>query len=161
MKIEKGIDIIDADYDSKKYLEDVYKKEISSNVGLDSLSMWIGEAYLRLFVETKKSFEYIMLYFPLEMAIEKYKIFHEMDFTQLFELFETLRNEKTVLSKIIKKRSMTVEKLSELTGINVNTIKRYCKKEENLATASFDNVCDIANILDVSPNIFRSKVING
>lgn len=147
---------------TKDYIKSIYNIDVEDDElnDMDSISFWLGEAYIRLFYHFNKSFEYIFSYLPIEEMIGVYPVYHEMDFSQLFEFFELKTKKKSILSVLLKKRGYSKGELSVLTGISVNTIKYYCKDEKNMYDASFENVTDISHVLSVDPNIFKKKIHN-
>ena len=155
---EKDIDR----FSFEEYIYDIYKEQIKldSVYKVDDLSIWVGEAYLRLFYHFNKSFSYIFLYFPISLMVDSYGIYHEMDFSQLYDYFTLLTQKKSLLSLLLKKKGLTINNLSVLTGISVNTIKYYCKSEKNIYDASFENITDVAHVLDVNVNIFKNRISN-
>lgn len=148
-----------------KVIDDIYLVSSSNVIKEDTLSMnslclWLGEAYVRLFFKFAKSFSFIFLYFPLSTTIQAFNIYHEMDFVQLYDLFEELINKETILNKLLKKRSISKEQLSILSGINKNTISNYSRSNDNIYFSNYHNLFIISKILDVNINVFASNIMN-
>ncbi|NRN88405.1 helix-turn-helix domain-containing protein [Lactobacillus helveticus] len=58
------------------------------------------------------------------------------------------------VEKILKERSLTIYKLSKMTGIPDNTLRNYRSKKSD---PSFTNACKIADALGVSLDNLREK----
>lgn len=59
-----------------------------------------------------------------------------------------------VVEKILKERSLTIYRLSKMTGISDNTLRNYRTKRSD---PSFTNACKIADALKVSLDDLREK----
>ena len=59
-----------------------------------------------------------------------------------------------VVEKILKERSLTIYRLSKMTGIPDNTLRNYRTKQSD---PSFTNACKIADALKVSLDDLREK----
>ena len=59
-----------------------------------------------------------------------------------------------VVEKILKERSLTIYRLSKMTGISDNTLRNYRTKQSD---PSFTNACKIADALKVSLDDLREK----
>ena len=127
---------------------------------LNTICMWLGEAYLRLYFKYHKSMQFIFLYFPLDKMSYMFGVYHEMDWTQLYQYFEEEIEKKSILSLLLKKRGITSRELSVLTGIKYQTIKNYSRSNSNVYSASFSNVSKIAYVLNVNSIIFVNEINN-
>ncbi|PXZ27816.1 helix-turn-helix domain-containing protein [Lactobacillus helveticus] len=58
------------------------------------------------------------------------------------------------VEKILKERSLTIYKLSKMTGIPDNTLRNYRSKKSD---PSFTNACKIADALGVSLDNLRER----
>lgn len=138
----------------------------SRNIDIDlfdnknSIFYWIGEAYIRLFFKFHKSIFYIFLYFPLEDMIDAYRVYHEMDWNELYSFFLEKIESKTLLTKLIKKRGLSVNKVSSLTGISANTIQYYCLDDKHLYEAKYAYIDQLALCLKVNTNVFLKEIHN-
>lgn len=126
----------------------------------NSLSMWLGDIYTKLFFTKNKSFSYLFLYYPLNKAIDDYDIYHEMDINQLIKHFSDLEKENTILSLLLKKRGLKVRELSSLADVNINTIVSYTRDNENVYNAKYQTIYEMSNILNINPNIFIKRINN-
>lgn len=129
-------------------------KDISSKM------LWLGNAYIRLFFKFHKSIYYIFLYIPIEDMVSLYPLYHEMDWTQLYDLFIERTKEATLLRKLIDKRDISINKLSQLSSISDNTIKKYCSNDEYLNKASYSHIYNLSIALKVNSNIFLKEINN-
>lgn len=59
-----------------------------------------------------------------------------------------------IVEKILKERSLTIYRLSKMTGISDNTLRNYRTKQSD---PSFTNACKIADALKVSLDDLREK----
>lgn len=135
-------------------IEEINQTIVENN----SLCLWLGEAYVRLFFAFNKSLSYIFLYFPLSLGIHSFDVYHEMDFHQLYSFFEELSEQETIVSKLLKKREMNKEQLSVLSGIKKNTLLNYTRSNENIYKASYDHLFLLGKILKTNTNIFARRI---
>lgn len=120
--------------------------------------LFIAESYFKLFLYFHKSFEYIFLYWPLSYFLEKYVIYHEMDFSNLRKDFELRTKEDTLLKKLARDKNIKITDISKLTGINKNTINKYSKDDKYLYAASHENIYKLSILFDTKENIFVSNL---
>ena len=146
----------------EKIVADIYGVRFEETCKLlnSTISYWLGEIYTRLFFSLNKSFAYLFLYFPIEKALNLFKLYHEMDFNQLLNYFETQVGKKTLLRTLLEKKHMTLSELSSLSKVNYNTIVSYTKNDEHLYSAAFDNIYRISGVLNVKMNLFARKIRN-
>ncbi len=150
------------------YLDiDIYKKTyisfyIDENIidKSNTLSMWLAEAYLRLYFRYHKAMSFIFLYLPLEKMIPLFDIYHEMDWHQLYRYFEDEISKTSLLSLLLKERNMNLKELSVLTDIKYQTLKNYTRNNNLIYNASFSNIYMISSILKVDLLIFAKKINN-
>lgn len=145
-----------------KIFDDVYGIDPSrcEIFGSSSISLWISEAYLRLFYKYHKSFSYLFLLINLRTMYDLYDVYHEMDFDQLFELYENKEKEFKLLNTLIDKKGLSIKQLSILTSISEHTLYNYSKDNESLYNASYENIYKIAHILDVDSKVFVKTLNN-
>ena len=147
--------------DNKAAIKEIYELEEEPDdvLHLDSLSLWISEGYLELFYKYHKSFSYIFLYLPINKMIDLFPLYHEMDWTQLFKAFEEEINKRSLLNKILDQKKISINVLSQLTGISRNTLITYTN-DDRLKEAKFDYVYRIINALNLDINLFVNKLSN-
>lgn len=135
----------------------INENKVATNT-FDSVGFWLGYLYMKLFTIYRKSFNYIFLYLPIEKAENMFHLYHEMDWGQSFNRFEELEKECTILSKLLKIKKTTMDTLSIRTGINKNTIMKYCQDNEYIYGAGLDNIYSISTALDVDMSLFIRKL---
>ena len=124
----------------------------------DDISLWCGEAYTRLILNFKKGLDYIFIYMPIKDLRYFYNIYHEMGWSQLFNLFLGRIKKKTLLNCLIKDNLLTKERLALLSGVNINTIKKYSLNDEHLYNAPIKNINKLARVLNVDLDLFVDKL---
>ena len=158
--LEKNSDSIIDNYNSDQIIRDIFNisDEEKIEVRITDLAYWISMTYLNLFFQYKKSFSYLFLYFPLEDAVERFPLYHEMDVSQIFNYFESKQKSQTLLSKLLNEKGLTTKQLSVLSGISIHTLNGYSKSDDILYGARFDYIMFISQILEVNPNIFMKNI---
>ena len=147
-------------------LQDIFIDIYGDDINIDditktnSISIWVAEAYIRLFFRYHKSFHYLFLVIHLEQMINLFDIYHEMDFDQLFELFEKKQKSFKLLNALIKEKNITIKQLNLLSSISEYTLYNYSKNNEKLYAASFNHIVTLSNILDVDCNVFARELNN-
>ena len=94
----------------------------TKDIHLFSSYYWIGEMYIKIFLKYKVNFETIFAYLPIQKMHELFEAYHEMDVTQFYRYFESLR-EKNTFEIFLKEKDVTLMALSRQTGISVATLK--------------------------------------
>lgn len=151
------------DYFNKSILEiydsiscDYIKEDDSYGIYNDAY--WSGLTYFNLYLKTKKPFSYLFLKLPFEKMLDMYPVYHEMDFSSLYEIFTQLEQEKTILRLLCEQHHSSLSKVSKATSINVNTLSKYNASDEALYKASFQNIIKIANFFNTSVSLFIEKL---
>ena len=142
----------------EKCIEDTYKIKLFSHVDISFRALFISESYIRLFFKFNKSFEYLFLYWPIEYSIDKYGVYHEMDFSHLLFDFEKKVNDTSLLKKLSKEKNIKYTEISKLTGINLNTIVNYSRNDKNLYSAPFKSINKLATLFRVKENLFLESL---
>ena len=119
---------------------------------------WCGWAYMQLLFETHMPLPYLFLVLPLRRMMDLYPVYHEMDISQLFDLFKAERQNVTIMRSLLKRHGLKVPELSKRSGVSVNTINHYKKADENLYAASFQNAFRLARALDAPPELFLQQL---
>ena len=120
--------------------------------------LFLAESYFNLFLTYNRSFEYLFLYLPLEYLIDRYNVYHEMDFSNLKKDFEKMVKKTTLIKKIAVDRGIKLTEISKLTGINGNTIDRYARDDKYLYGASQQTIYRLSILFGVKENIFVSNL---
>lgn len=131
-----------------------YDTSLIEQVEISFKGLFLAESYFKLFINFNKSFEYIFLYWPLEYFIERYDIYHEMDFSNLKRDFIKQINETPLIKKIAKKRQIKLVEISKLTGISENTIDKLSRNDEAIYMTSFNNIYKLSKLFEVKENLF-------
>ncbi len=143
----------------EKIVESTYNISLANKqADISFKGLFIAESYFKLFLYYNKSFEYIFLYWPLSYFLDRYGIYHEMDFSNLRKDFELKTKEATLLKKLSQDRNIKLVEISKLTGINENTIDKYSRDDKILYGASHDNIYKLAILFGVKENIFISNL---
>ena len=140
----------------------IYETEDASidTLQINSLSLWLGDLYTKIFFSFHKSFSFIFLYLPLEEAIRMFPLFHEMDFSQALHYFEERTYQASILKLLLRQRKMRPWELSILTGIKYNTVVSYVRDNAFIYQAKADSVYKISHILGVKFNVFMETIPN-
>lgn len=124
------------------------------SIDVDFESRFYAEVYLYLFFKMQKSFEYLFLYMPLSDLVNNYEALHTADYSKVESVIEERIKNKKLLNRLADKRKIKLTELSSLTGININTIKKYAYSDEKLFSASIENIALLSFALNVKENIF-------
>lgn len=136
---------------------DITKRKIDgdNSFGIYNDAYWCGYSYFELQQKTKKSFSFIFLKLPLTKMIDIYSIYHEMDFSSLFNYFYELNKEKTILRALCEEKHCSLPKLSTSTGISKATLAKYNASDDALYNASFQNIYKISMYFEVPISLFK------
>lgn len=88
----------------------------------DSIYSWLGFVYIHLFLKFKVTFEMLFIALPIEKALKLYKLYHEMDITQMYVLFENAAT-PTSLSCIMDNKKVSVRQLAEKANVPFTTVR--------------------------------------
>ena len=115
---------------------------------------WLGY-YLAYFQwETNVSFHTLDEYISINEMLSMYHPYHEVDVTSFVdELIRRLNERKgcTNLEIIRRKREMTRNELSIVTGVNARTIERYEQRLININSAGVETILSLSQALFVNP----------
>ena len=128
--------------------------EKDESFGIYNDAYWCGYSYFELQQRLKKPFSYLFLKLPLSKMMDIYPIFHEMDFSALFEFFEKEKDKKTILRALCEQRRCSLSKVSASTGIDQATLSKYNADDEALLKGSFQNVYKISKYFNVPVSLF-------
>lgn len=119
---------------------------------------WCGFVYMNIFYQYHKPFSYIFLKLPLKKLIDMYDVYHEMDIIAIYEIFEELSKQKTILQLLLEKHKINNKKLAKLSGVKNSTIVHMKQKDDYLYAGSFANVHRIALALNEPDNLFLKNI---
>ena len=147
-----------------KSLEDIFfdvtgvKILKDESYGIYNDAYWCGYIYYDLFVKTNKSFVYLFLKLPLKKLIDMYPVYHEMDFSNLYEYFKEVEQKKTILRLLCERYNSSLPKISESTGISLSTLSKYNEDDEYLYKGSFQYIFRIAEFFNVPVTLFLTSL---
>ena len=142
----------------EKVVSDTYGVNVSE-ADLDIDCLFYAQSYLKLFFHQRKSFEYLFLYWPLEHFVDKYAVYHEMDYTNLERDFLKRTKNEPLLKKLCIERDIQITEASKLTGINLNTLKKYSRDDKQLYGATHQNIYRLSMLFGVKENIFAERLL--
>ena len=119
---------------------------------------WCGYVYMNIFYKYKKPLSYIFLKLPLSKLLDMYGIYHEMDISQVYEIFEKEAESDTIMGLLLKKHSISIKNLALKTTVSSRTISYYKNSDNNLYKGSFENVAKISNYLDEPSSLFLETI---
>ena len=112
--------------------------------------LWAAECYLRIQHETKFPFELIFLYIPIEEMYRYFNIYHEMDFSQMVDLFNSKYKEHSVFAILLSKYKFSVKEVSVKTGIPYETLISLKQRKRDISKVNVKTVIKIARFFHVS-----------
>ncbi len=148
------------DIESKieEIVEETFNTKLNETVDISFKGLFIAESYFKLFLFFNRSFEYLFLYWPLEEFVNKYSLYHEMDFSNLRKDFDLKRQQTSLLKKLCLERNIKLSEISKLTGLNINTLKRYNESDKYLNAASYEAIHRLSSLFKVKENIFSANL---
>ena len=148
----------DIDLSPERCVTEVYKCQHNPKVDISFKGLFLSESYLNLFFFFNRSFEYLFLYWPLSLFVEKYQIYHEMDFSNIKSDFIKEVDKTPLLKKLSTDRGIKISEISRLTGISVNTLETYCRGDKYIYAAANDTIFKLSKLFGVKENIFISNL---
>lgn len=128
-----------------------------TSFGIYDDSYWCGTAYFYLYQKTNQPLPYILLKLPFDRLIDLYPVYHEMDYSTLYERYLEIEKEHTIIELLTELNKTFLSELSRALNISINTMKTYKKNDEHLYKASFDNVYKIGNYYNVPLRLFLKR----
>lgn len=129
----------------------------TSDIQLFSSHYWIGEMYIKIFLKYKVNFQTIFTYLPIQKMHELYGVYHEMDVTQFYKYFESLR-QKNIFTIFLKEKELTLKSLSEKTGISVATLKALKEGKRDFANLKSSYLEKISHYLGVEMQTLLGEI---
>ena len=120
---------------------------------------WAGKMLFQLSRNLNTSISRILIKLSIEELLGLYKVYHEMNISELEEYFFEKDNKSSVLNCLSKKYSVSLKQLSEKLNINIETIRNYSRNDSYLENASFKNIYSIAKYFNVPVDLFAKKPI--
>lgn len=114
--------------------EDLFKEvfdtpDIPNHYTSNSIDAWIGEAYASIFLSRHVSFSRILLLLPLREMKDLFYPYHEMDSSQILNLYSEREKSVSILEALKKRNHLTYQKIAEETGIPLPSLFRYRNNE--------------------------------
>ena len=148
----------DSEESIEKAVEDAFGTKLKKEADISFRALFLAESYLKLFFSLNRSFEYLFLYWGLDNFIQKYGVYHEMDFSNLEEDFLSSVRKTPLLKKLSQERDIKLRDVARLSGISENTINKYAKDDRYLYACSQENGYRLARLFNVKENLFVSQI---
>jgi DNA-binding Xre family transcriptional regulator len=129
----------------------------TKDIHLFSSYYWIGEMYIKIFFKYKVNFETIFAYLPIQKMHELYEVYHEMDVTQFYRYFESLK-EKNTFEIFLKEKELTLKALSNKTGISVSTLKALKEGKRDFVNLKSSYLEKISHYLGVEMQTLLGEI---
>ncbi len=146
---------------SYSYEEFVYKlyktNSIYTNNTQISELIWASKMYITLSLNLNIPLKTIVLLCPLKQMLDLFEVNHETNDIQTIDYFKEYILKYSILKALRKLRNITVNQLSVMTNISVNTLNSYEKNNNKLYSASFSNIQLIREVLNVSDSFFKKE----
>lgn len=115
---------------------------------------WSGYMYFELHQKIHKPFAFIFLKLPLVKMMELYPVYHEMDYSALYEQFDRFDKKKTIMNHLLENNRCSINKLSKSTDIALSTLRKYASSDKALYNASFKNINQISSFFEAPMSLF-------
>lgn len=115
---------------------------------------WAGWALAYYQWYSGVSFQILNEEVPIEMILEMYNPFHEMDIMHFVDHMNKLRQSKRVesyLKRFRKQMGLTQQELAEVTDIPIKTIQQYEQRQKNINKAQSEYIIKLAKALCCRP----------
>ena len=157
-ELEKSNSTLIAFSSMEKIYSDIFKDyDNDYEFNIYDMFGWIGYTYMHLFLSLQITFEALFYLIPIDEMMNLYKLYHEMDYSQVLDYVKN-KVDHSLLNVVMSKKEISSKSLSDKTGISVATITalRYGKRDINKLEAH--KLLLIANALNVKmetllPNI--------
>ena len=109
---------------------------------------WMGNVYIHLFLKYEITFELLFIILPLKKALSLYKLYHEMDYSQIYSLFDELMGH-SYLDAILKNKNISSMELSRRSGVSFPTINALRYKQRDISKLEAKLLFKLAKSLNV------------
>ena len=99
--------------------------ELSNHTNEYKECSWCAYVYAYLFFKYHLTLEAIFIYFPLEELYKCFAPYHEMDISQIEEIFIKRKEDTNIISTKMKELNLTNKIVSEYTGISISNIDSF------------------------------------
>lgn len=151
---------ISSEYTTIKPLFDVFNDITNiyitkdESFGVYDDAFWCGEVYCYIYRKINKPMSYILLKMPFDKLINFYPLYHEMDYSEILNVFLEESEKHSILSLLCGIKGYSLPHLSKITGISLSTLKKYSSADEYLYKASFQKIYTLLSVFDVDSSIF-------
>ena len=114
-----------------------------------TMSLWASESYIRIQNHTKLSFEAIFLYMPLRDMYRYFHIYHEMDFSQIIDLFLEKQKEKSILEILCERFGYKTKDVARITQIPYDTVQSLKLRRRNFLKTNVEIAYKLASLFKV------------
>lgn len=111
--------------------------------------LWVAESYLRIQQASKLTFEAIFLYCPISKMFNYFDLYHEMDFIQIINEFNSLFEKQSIFSLLLKKFHYSLNYVSEQTGLSYDTLYSLKSRRRDIKKINIESLIRIANVFNV------------
>lgn len=109
---------------------------------------WVGWMLAHYQWYSSRSFKRILDAVPYENLLRLYHPLHEADITKSYEILDKrLAESESVLKSTRKKTGLSQKELAERSGVSINTIRAYERKNLDLNKARFEIVVSLSKAL--------------
>ena len=120
-----------------------------NDVPVYTMCLWASESYMRIQHHTGLTFEAVFLYMPLQDMYSNFNLYHEMDFSQIINLFQKKYSEQTILEILIDRFGYKLNEVSEITQIPYETIRSLKLRRRDFKKTNIEIVYKLASLFKV------------
>lgn len=111
---------------------------------------WMANMYIYIISNLNINFETLFLYIPIEKALKMFDLYHEMDFSASLDLFNNLKQEKSVISIRMKQLKLSNSDISILTNISLPMINSLRNRKRDITKLDVKRAMLLAKALHIS-----------
>ena len=151
----------DTDAFMKKSYEDISLELFNArfNKDVDDIGpvYWSGIQYMNIMFNYQIPLRTIFLLWPLQVMVDHYGKFHEMNEIELCKEFDKSFKEKSIIKELRIRAKLSVRQLAELTGVDFSSIRYFEMDNMHLFKSPTFVTNAIANALGVDNVFFKIK----
>lgn len=111
---------------------------------------WVGWVLAYTQWYTCKSFKEIITAYPCSKLLLNYFPYHEMDIMNAVNLIKNHLPLEPTLKLLRKKRQLSQDELSKISGVPLRTIRAYEQRKLDISKAQGETLYNLARTLDCS-----------
>ena len=111
--------------------------------------LWAAEVYLKIQGITNLTFEAIFIVLPIKKMYEYFDLYHEMDFSQIIDVFLDRYKKESILSRLIKEYGYSLKYISEETGISYDGICSLKSRRRDIKKLNVEKAVKLAYVFRV------------